>query len=277
MMPSRRFLLALPALLGAGSAVRALAGPVDPALDPALWGDLPICRGGLQRIADVPQRDASTPVAREADYLEKLGLLEGHLMVGRRLLEAKQARLAVPHFGHPIRELYTFLEPRLAAHRAPGFERELEVMEDWAERGNTGTGGAFADAWTALAPKLAAAKASIAPGLRADPRFMLEHVALMAYDVASDYGESIERGRIVNIVEYHDSMGFLLYAQATAAEQRAQGGRAGAEWAEAETVLEELRSKVYPELLPSSRPPASVSSVRGRYDQIRAIAARAQA
>ena len=46
---------------------------------------------------------------------------------------------------------------------------------------------------------------------------------------------------------------------------------------EAEAVLEDLRSKVYPDLLPASRPPASVSAVRARYDRIRAIAARAQA
>jgi hypothetical protein len=275
-MTSRRLLLAFPASLAAGAALRAFAGPVAAApASPPL--DVPICRGGLRRlVADVPQRDATTPVAREADYLEKLGLLEGHLLVGRRLLEAKQSRLAVPHFGHPIRELYTWLEPRLAAHRAPGFERELEFMEDWAERGNTGTEGRFAEAWDAMSPKLAAAKNAVPAALREDPRFMLEHVALMAYDVASDYGESIERGRIVNIVEYHDSMGFLLYAAATAAGQRARG-RAAAEWAEAESVLEELRSKVYPDLLPSSRPAASVSSVRARYDRIRAIAARAQA
>ena len=49
---------------------------------------------------------------------------------------------------------------------------------------------------------------------------MLEHVAMMVYDVASDYGESIERGRIVNIVEYHDSMGFLTYAAGVATAQR---------------------------------------------------------
>jgi hypothetical protein len=272
-MTSRRLLLALPAaLFSTGAAVRAFAGPVA-AVPP---GDIPICRGGLRPVADVPQREATTPAAREADYLEKLGLLEGHLLVGRRLLEAGQSRLAVPHFGHPIRELYTWLEPRLAAHRAPGFERELEIMENWAERGNTGTDGRFAEAWNALAPKLAAAKNAVPPALREDPRFMLEHVALMAYDVASDYGESIERGRIVNIVEYHDSMGFLMYAAATAAEGRARG-RAAAEWAEAEAVLDDLRSKVYPELLPYSRPSASVSSVRARYDRIRAIAARAQA
>ena len=268
----RRFLLALPALIGAGPALRAVAMPGAPVLLP----DTPICRGGLQRVAELQERDTSTPAAVDADYLEKLGLLEGHLIVGRRLLEAGQARLAVPHFGHPIRELYTWLEPRMARRKVEGFEAELQAMEAWAEGGNTGTGGRFAAAWDALAPKLAAAKGAITPSLRDDPRFMLDHVAMMVYDVASDYGESIERGRIVNVVEYHDSMGFLFYAQQTAAEQQ-RHNRAPGEWAEAATVIEDLRKLAYPELLPPGRLPASVSSVRSRSDRIAAIAARVAA
>ena len=258
-------------LRAAAGPLRAAAGPLRaPGLDDP---GLPICRGGLRATLA-----AGAPAeAAEADYLEKLGLLEGHLLVGRRLLEANESRLAVPHFGHPIRELYTWLEPRLAAHRAPGFEAELEAMEAYAEGGGHGTGGRFAPAWASLQPKLAAAKAAVPPAMRDSPRFMLNHVAMMAYDVAGDYGESIERGRIVNIVEYHDSMGFLMYAAATAAAQRTRGGPAAPAWQEAEAVLEDLRKVAYPELLPSSRPATSVSGVRSRYDRIRAIAERVAA
>ena len=263
-MTRRSLLLALPALVGAASAWRALAAP--PRLP--VPDDMPICRGGLVEGARSGDPDF--------DYLERLGLLEGHLIIGRRLLEAGQSRLAVPHFGHPIRELYTWLEPRIASRGAPQFERELEAMERFAEAGGTGTGGAFAPAWAALQPKLAAAKNAVPAARRDSPRFMLEHVAMMVYDVASDYGESIERGRIVNVVEYHDSMGFLLYAGETARGQAARGA-AAAEWQEAAAVIEELREKVYPDLLPPSRPPQSISAVRARYDRIRAIAARATA
>lgn len=265
---TRRSLLL--AALSAAAFGPALAAPPRPA--PAGL-DLPICRGGLRGATAV----AAPGEAQEADYLEKLGLLEGHLLVGRRLLDANESRLAVPHFGHPIRELYTWLEPRIAARRAPGFERELEAMEAYAEGGGRGTGGAFAAAWEQLGPKLAAAKAAVPPALRDSPRFMLHHLAMMAYDVASDYGESIERGRIVNIVEYHDSMGFLMYAAATAAAQEGRGGAAAPAFAEAGAVLEDLRRVAYPELLPSSRPASSVSGVRARYDRIRAIAERVPA
>ena len=113
--------------------------------------------------------------------------------------------------------------------------------------------------------------------LRNNPRFMLEHVALMVIDVASDYGESIERGRIVNVVEYHDSSGFLSYAAQTAARERAKGGPAQSSWTEAAAAIEEIRARVYPELLPPSRLPASISWVRARSETIRGIAARVPA
>ncbi len=221
---------------------------------------IPLCRARIQ----------SFTTDQDADFLEKLGLLEGHLLIGRRLLEAGESRLAVPHFGHPIRELYTYVEARLSERRLPGFEAELAAMESFSERGGRGTDGAFATAWTALMPKLRAAQNFVPAERRASARFMLDHVGLIAFTVASDYAESIERGRIVNVVEYHDSMGFLLYATgiATAEARRAPGPQ----WAEVTAVLEEIRAQVYPELIPSPRPPISVRALRAKSDQIRAIA-----
>lgn len=207
---------------------------------------------------------------QDADFLEKLGLLEGHLLIGRRLLEGGESRLAVPHFGHPIRELYTYIEVRLNERRLPGFEAELSAMENFAERGGRGTDGAFAPAWNALMPKLRAAQDFVPAERRTSTRFMLDHVGLIAFTVASDYAESIERGRIVNVVEYHDSMGFLMYATniATAEARRAPSPQ----WVEVTAMLEEIRAQVYPELLPSPRPPMSVRALRAKSDQIRAIA-----
>lgn len=207
---------------------------------------------------------------QDGDFLEKLGLLEGHLLIGRRLLEAGESRLAVPHFGHPIRELYTYVEARLNERRLPGFEAELSAMETFAERGGRGTDGAFRTAWDALIPKLRAAQNFVPAERRANARFMLDHIGLMAFNVSSDYAESIERGRIVNVVEYHDSMGFLIYAMNTA---QAEGSRAPSpQWMEVNSMLTAIRDTVYPQLLPSPRPPMSVRALRGQSDAIRAIA-----
>lgn len=40
------------------------------------------------------------------DFLFRLGMLEGHLIIGHDLLRARHNALALPHFGHPVRELY---------------------------------------------------------------------------------------------------------------------------------------------------------------------------
>jgi hypothetical protein len=256
-LPRRTLLATALGLAGYGTAEALTRTPSWPA-----GFDVPICR------ADFAIRG---PADADADLLEKLGLLEGHLVVGRRLMEAGEARLAVPHFGHPIRELYTYLEPRLRSRGLPQMERELDVMEAHAEAGRTNVDGAFGGAWDALMPKLRAAQASVPATKRQSDRFMLGHVALMLYTVASDYGESIERGRIVNIVEYHDSMGFLAYAR-----RAAEAGR-GPLWDEARAELATLEQEAYPRLLPNPRPNISISAVRARSSRIQAIADRAQA
>ena len=269
-MQSRRALLTLALSAPALSAVGAGASPTRPAMP----DDIPICRGGfIQRVDGLTARTADA----EADFLEKLGLMEGHLMIGRRLMEGNETRLAIPHFGHPVRELYGWLEPRLAIRGVAQFERELDAMERLAARGVAGTGGEFATAWNIAMPRLRAAQNAVPASMRNDPRFMMEHVAMMVFDVASDYGESIERGRIVNIVEYHDSAGFLAYSAQTAATERAKGGAAQASWTDIAASIEEIRARVYPDLLPPSRLPASISWVRARSETIRGIANRTPA
>lgn len=63
------------------------------------------------------------------DFLFRLGMLQGHLMVGRELIEAGQTRLALPHFGHPVRELYDDIAPWLTANRIAPFEDRLVRLE----------------------------------------------------------------------------------------------------------------------------------------------------
>ena len=266
-MHSRRVLLALALAAPVLPVLRAVAAPARP----AARGEIPICRGGfVQRTTSIAPRGAS----EEADFLEKLGLMEGHLMIGRRLMEGNETRLAIPHFGHPVRELYGWLEPRIAIDGIAQFERELDAMERLAARGVAGTGGAFAEAWNVAMPRLRAAQNAVPAALRNSPRFMMEHVAMMIHDVSADYGESIERGRIVNIVEYHDSAGFLAYAAQVTADERAKPGAARPAWTEIAAAVEEIRARVYPELLPPSRLPASISWVRARSETIRGVANR---
>jgi hypothetical protein len=74
----------------------------------------------------------SIDVEDNLDLFEKLGLMEGHLMIGKALLDADMQSDALPHFGHPVRELYDYLKPVFAVRKSPEFERELSDLEQRA-------------------------------------------------------------------------------------------------------------------------------------------------
>ena len=52
----------------------------------------------VQQIADA-QADQN---ADDTDFLFRLGMMEGHLIIGHELLVNNQTALALPHFGHPV-------------------------------------------------------------------------------------------------------------------------------------------------------------------------------
>lgn len=269
----RALLLAAAGTLAASGTYAALPGRGLPRTiwDPVL-GEVPVCRGGIvaAQYREGTQREATTDVERDLDFMEKLGLLDGHLLIGRALLEANEQRLALPHFGHPVQELYSWLESRLAARNAPPFEPELQALERQAQANDKGPN--FQAAWNAVYAKIAAARATVSPARANDPKFLIEHVAMMVEAVAGDYGESITRGRIVNILEYHDSAGFLRYALQVTQASAPKSPRA---FAAVAAELGWIKGNAYPELLPPQRPPVSISSVRARADRVRAIAAQA--
>lgn len=92
-------------------AVAALAGSAS--ASPLL--PRPATLPGPVRQADAHLGEA----ANDTDFLFRLGMLEGHLMVGHELLSADQTALALPHFGHPVRELYDDIGPYLDQHHFP--------------------------------------------------------------------------------------------------------------------------------------------------------------
>src|SRR5262245_50851455 len=90
------------ALLASGAigwSVGARAGGDEPLPDA-------VCRG-LQ-LADATQGTSENLTGERADVdmMEKLGLLEGHLLIGKQLLQANMSSDAQPHFGHPAEEIY---------------------------------------------------------------------------------------------------------------------------------------------------------------------------
>ena len=214
-------------------------------------------------LADAHYGDA----ADDVDFLFRLGMLEGHLMVGHELLEAHQPSLALPHFGHPVRELYDDISDYLDAHKFPPFDKQLIALEAAVtaapESPDTQAKYQAVIATVHKARELAPAE------LRASLPEMIRVCSDTIDAAAGEFGESLERGRVTAMIEYHDSRGFLEYVAQQIDELRAvnddpasQGllDRFKATLAKAQWIVGEL--------LPSPTPRASVG-------QYRAVAAEA--
>jgi hypothetical protein len=266
--------IAAMALLAAGpSAIGPSSGVAAP--DP-LHGDLCLARApklthSYARLAAL-QLAAADPAGisaeDHAEFLFKLGLLEGHLVIGKALLDINQPRAALPHFGHPVRELYDDIHEALPARGLKDFDTDLIALEAMvaAKPTDAATMAKFEDVMRIVA----AARATVPDRLRNAEPFMLGVLAEIMETSSEDYNESIESGRIEKPVEYHDSRGYLLYAATEIARLEAVPAiKSDARMKAFHAEFDKARAIVGP-LLPPERPLKSVA-------QFKAIVAKAKA
>ncbi|TXL73479.1 hypothetical protein FHP25_21360 [Vineibacter terrae] len=256
----------------AGGAPPAPFDPKDPAL---------LCRGFDGKIgrsaalralaagfaADVHLAQAGkVDVEDELDLFEKLGLMEGHLMIGKALLDAKMQSDALPHFGHPISEIYDYIKPLFLARNYPQFDRELRDLEARAKSapGAPATEAAYAD----VLAKIDGLRRTIPASLINSRGFVIRGIALMMEASADDLGESFEKGRIANKVEYHDAMGFAQYADRVLTANRALLGDAAGK------IAGELRFALsaFPSLAPPAKPPHAPADLKTAAERVKELA-----
>jgi len=221
--------------------------------------------GTIMRVAD-------TAISNEdhAELLFKMGLLEGHLMVGRELIDANQTQLALPHFGHPIRELYDDISGEVTRRGITGFDGELIALEALAA--GKPTDPATVAQYDKVIGIVAAVRATVPAGLLDNERFMLGVLGEVATISSEDYSESIEGGRIEKPVEYHDSRGYLMYADKEMRRLESRPdlrGSSGLVLARAK--LTEMRAITGP-LLPPEQPLKSVAAYKAVVAQFKQAA-----
>ena len=210
-------------------------------------------------------------VGDDADFLFRLGMLEGHLIVGHELLAAHQPALALPHFGHPVRELYDDIADYMSERKFPAFDAQLAELEaDVAAAPESA--GTEAKYQAAIATVHRAR--DLAPADLRDSLPEMIKVCSNVMDAASgEFGESLEHGRIAVIVEYHDSRGFLDYVQQQLHDLGAQHGDA-----KAQSVLGRFTAVlakaqwIVGDLLPGPTPRASVGTYRSFAAEAAALA-----
>ncbi len=249
--------------LGMAAALPWAARPAQAAgLSPGPMG-VPICRAAVPRSAVVRVAGAAITTEDQAELLFKLLLLQGHLGIAQALQAAGEARLALPHYGHPVRELYDDIAPELERRGLPGFDGALIRLEALAA-GSPGS-AAFAAQHEAVQTAVAGLRATVPGALLEDRGFMLGVLSEVAAVATEEYGQALEGGAITKPVEYHDSRGYLMQVDGELKRLEARG----AGLAPVRAALADMQA-VVPTLLPPARPlagPAEYKALAARFKQ----------
>lgn len=197
----------------------------------------------------------------DTDFLFRLGMLEGHLMVGHDLIKAGQNGLALPHFGHPVRELYDDIEDYVAAKHIAPFDAQLIRLE--AAVASAPQAPQTEALYQATIKTLHDAR-NVAPAAIRDSVPAMIKICSDTIDAAAgEYGEALNRGKIDAVVEYHDSRGYISYVAQAAADLAASHPDQASQsmLSRFKAVLAKAQWIVDP-LLPAASPRASVGQYR---------------
>jgi hypothetical protein len=172
-----------------------------------------IDRGQYDQIKDLVTIEdvVLTGEARDVDYMTKLGLMKGHLMVAKELLDLKQVAQAEPHIGHPVEEIYADVEDQLKERKVPDFKTPLIALLDLV-KGGAKDGAKVNTDFTAAMKSVDGAINILPATQRNSSKFALQIINGLLDTANSEYKASIANGKIAQVVEYQDSRGFVVYA-----------------------------------------------------------------
>lgn len=151
-----------------------------------------------------------TGEAKDVDYMTKLGLMKGHLLVARELLEQQQPKQAEPHIGHPVEEIYVDVEDQLNERNVKEFKTNLISLQDLVK-----SKPKDAKITTEFGNSMQAVDVAI-QGIpqtqRNSPEFVLKVINGLLDAAKAEYGAAIANGKVTAAIEYQDSRGFVTYA-----------------------------------------------------------------
>lgn len=155
---------------------------------------------------------AVSPDAKDVDYMTNLGLMKGHLLVGKELIEAGKPDQAEPHMGHPVEELYVDLEPQLEERGVEQFKTSLNGLHDFVIAGATDT-NKVNSIYQQTMQEIDTAISVLPVEVRQSPKFVLQVINGLLDTAGAEYEAGIIEGKIEEIIEYQDSRGFVNYAE----------------------------------------------------------------
>ena len=150
-----------------------------------------------------------TGVAKDVDYMTKLGLMKGHLLVAKELLDLQKPAQAEPHIGHPVEEIYVDVEDQLNERNVPEFKTSLISLQDLVKAKSAKIDTNFTEAVKSVDNAIA----FLPEAMRSSPQFVFQVINGLLDTANSEYTAAIANGKISAAIEYQDSRGFVIYAE----------------------------------------------------------------
>ena len=178
------------------------AAKTDAAAKPDAGGE-----GGEGSAAKVDADARLDPTLR---FYRDIQLVRGHILVGNELVKSGLWADALPHFLHPVEELYDKLSPQLKTRKSKPFLQQLKALAQTVKAKNA---TAYDAALAALNTRLDLVDTAMKTEKKDWMPFAVETALETMRSAIGEYTESIADGKFTKAVEYQDSRGFVFQAE----------------------------------------------------------------
>ncbi|MDJ0511314.1 MAG: hypothetical protein QNJ64_18980 [Crocosphaera sp.] len=144
------------------------------------------------------------------EYLISLGLMKGHLMVAQQLIMEGSYEEAEPHVGHPVEELYGDIETQLSKRNVTDFKTTLNQFHDSIK--TNPKADKLKEQYDASMTAIDKAISAIPQEQLQSPEMILPVINGLLKTANAEYKAAIADNKFVELIEYQDSMGFVVYA-----------------------------------------------------------------
>ncbi len=193
-------------------------------------------------------------------FARAIAFIRGHLLVGDELIRQGQWNAALPHFLHPLEEIYGGIAGDLATYGVRPFESALRALVQTVRARKL---EAYDGARALVAERLATADAGLAKVEPDRVPFTVAVALEVLKQATEEYREAVERGRIAKAVEYQDARGFVWHAEALIESVSTELAAKDAEaLAKTRTALTTLKA-AWPTAVPPKKLVKDVSAVMG--------------
>ncbi|MCP2730056.1 ComEA family DNA-binding protein [Limnofasciculus baicalensis] len=192
-----------------------------------------------------------TGEAKDVDYLIKLGLMKGHLLVAKELLDQGKPEQAEPHIGHPVEEIYLDVEEQLQDRKVPEFKTTLMSLQELIK--SKPNDPKIATQFQASMVAVDNAISKLPETQLKSPGFVMKAINGLLDSANSEYGAAISNGKITAAIEYQDSRGFVTYADSLYSSISKSNVK---ENTDAQSTIADAMSKLK-KAWPSAQPPAT--------------------